>query len=117
MSTAPKSLDLRLTVINFLQEGHTTIIAAKIFNLHVNTIRRWASRFRKTGSVAPKKMLGSKSRIDIKEFEEFVTKNPELNLEQISKVFNLSISGVHYYMKKIDFVYKKKLFAWKNKIN
>lgn len=49
------SMDLRERVITAWQKGQTQAWIADTFELSVSTIKRYISRFRQTGSVAPTK--------------------------------------------------------------
>ncbi|BFD46048.1 MAG: hypothetical protein DMENIID0002_06940 [Rickettsia endosymbiont of Sergentomyia squamirostris] len=114
MSTSPYSQDLREKVINYIEKGNSQKSAAKIFDIHKNTISRWNVRKKKEGTVLAKARLGFKSKVDKKALEHFVTNNPNSKLQDIGKNFGITGSQVANILKKLGFSYKKKpLATWK----
>ena len=108
MSTSPKSTDMRLLAIKYLEEGKTAVFVSKLLNIHPNTARSWYSRFKKTGNTEAKKRPGAKPKVNKEELKEFVSKNPDLILIQIAAKFKVSKSAIHYNLQKLKFRYKKK---------
>jgi transposase len=122
MTTSPYSQDLRDKVIIYLRQGNSQKSASKTFSLHISTVTRWYSRYRKEGTCEARKRPGAKSKIDSSELSSYVSSNPSLRLEDLSKKFGISIWGIRYWLKKLGFNYKKKVFytrkqAWKSKKN
>ncbi len=111
MSTSPYSMDLREKVIKFLESENTQVSAAKTFSLNLSTVKEWHSRYKKEGNYAPRKRLGKKSRLDKEIFGKYISENPNVKLYDLSKKFGLSISGIHYWLTKLRFSYKKKALA------
>ncbi|WP_341749959.1 IS630 transposase-related protein [Candidatus Tisiphia endosymbiont of Sialis lutaria] len=58
MSTSPYSKDLRKKVISYIEKGNSQRAAAKIFDIHKNTISRWNVRKRKEGTILAKARVG-----------------------------------------------------------
>jgi transposase len=110
MSTSPYSQDLREKVINYLIQGNRQTSASKTFSLHISTVTRWYTRYRKEGNCRARKRPGAKSKIDSLELSSYVTSNPSARLEDLSKKFGISIWGISYWLKKLGFNYKKKVF-------
>ncbi|WP_425364235.1 IS630 transposase-related protein [Candidatus Tisiphia endosymbiont of Hybos culiciformis] len=54
---SPYSEDLRKKVINYVARGNSQRSAAKIFDIHKNTISRWNVRKRKEGTILAKARL------------------------------------------------------------
>ena len=56
--TRPYSEDLRLSLVRFVEAGHSRHEAAGVFGVSVASAVRWVQRQRATGSVAAKRMGG-----------------------------------------------------------
>jgi transposase len=110
MSTSPYSVDLREKVINFIEDGNSQVLASKIFKISKAAINRWCVKYRSTGIITPKKRLGAKPSIDVFSFVKYVQENANLTSEEIGKHFGMSASGSRYWLKKLGYSYKKKLF-------
>jgi transposase len=108
MSTSPYSFDLRMKVIEFLEAGNSQRKAAEIFNISKTTVTSWYTRYKKEGSVAARKRLGAKPRVDSTKFIEYVNNTPNIIIDDIAKEFSVSKSGAYYWLKKLEFTYKKK---------
>lgn len=109
MSTSPYSEDLRKKVINYIEKGNSQRAAAKIFDIHKNTISRWKVRKRKEGTILAKARVGFKSKVDKQKLEEFVKSNPNVKLRDIGKEFGITGSQAGRILKKLGFSYKKNL--------
>lgn len=114
MSTSPYSIDLRERVIKFIEAGKSQTKTAATFNLHAATVARWYKRYKQEGHYRARKRLGARSKIDKKLFEAYIHQHSDVKIKELSKEFNLSIGGVHYWLKKLGYSYKKKpLPIWK----
>lgn len=114
MSTSPYSQDLREKVINYIEKGNSQRSAAKIFDIHENTISRWKVRKKKEGTILAKVRLGFKSKVDKQQLEEFVKNNSNITLKDIGKKFGITGTQVGRILKKLGYSYKKKPLAiWK----
>ncbi|WP_417904510.1 helix-turn-helix domain-containing protein [Candidatus Tisiphia endosymbiont of Micropterix aruncella] len=109
MSTSPYSQDLREKVINYIEKGNSQISAAKIFDIHKNTINRWKVRKKKEGTILAKARLGFKSKVDKQQLEEFVKNNSNITLKDIGKKFGITGTQVGRILKKLGYSYKKNL--------
>ena len=80
------SNDLRVRVIQVVEDGATARAAARQFVIGDATAIRWVKRFRETGSVAAKSIKGQ-SRSPLKKHEEWlldlVRREADLTLEEI----------------------------------
>ncbi|MFP3018450.1 MAG: IS630 transposase-related protein, partial [Candidatus Tisiphia sp.] len=104
--------DLRKEVINYIEKSNSQRAAAKIFDIHKNTIRN--VRKRKEGTILAKARVGFKSKVDKQKLTEFVENNPNMRLQDIGKEFGIARSQTGRILKKLGFSYKKKpLATWK----
>lgn len=110
------SLDLRQKVIRFVQDGNTQIAASKVFNLSKTTVNAWCLRYKNEGHCCARKHLGAAPRIDKESFIKHVTENPNATSEDIAGKFGISASGARYWLRRVGFSYKKKLFPTWNLI-
>lgn len=102
------SIDLRKRVISFIEEGNSQQSATKVFKLNKATVNRWWLRYQKEGHVNPRKNLGSKPKIDQFLLIKYIGGNPDFNLSDISKLFNVSKASAYNHLRKLGFSYKKK---------
>jgi transposase len=111
MTTSPYSKDLRNKVMNYLKKGKSQKEASEVFGIHVNTISRWYTRYRKEGNCLARVRLGPKARVDYKEVELFVKNNPDSKLADIGNKFGISGWHASRILKKMGYSYKKKTLA------
>ncbi|WP_425362624.1 helix-turn-helix domain-containing protein [Candidatus Tisiphia endosymbiont of Hybos culiciformis] len=109
MSTSPYSEDLRKKVINYVARDNSQRSAAKIFDIHKNTISRWNVRKRKEGTILAKARLGFKSKVDKQKLADFVENNSNMRLQDIGKEFGIARSQTGRILKELGFSYKKNL--------
>lgn len=96
-------LDLRLKVMNFIKNGGSPTKASKIFNIGRATIYRWLER----EDLAPTKIENRQRKINVKELEEDVKKNPDTPLKERAKKFNVTSASLCYRFKKMKITRKK----------
>ena len=114
MTTSPYSQDLRIRVLKYLKSGGSQREAAKLFKLSPTTVNLWNVRYKKEGHCLPRKRPGAKPRVDKEEFMAYVKSNPHLQAEDIGRHFGLSAAGALYWLRKLNFKYKKKpLPTWR----
>ncbi|WP_341750037.1 IS630 transposase-related protein [Candidatus Tisiphia endosymbiont of Sialis lutaria] len=109
MSTSPYSKDLRKKVISYIEKVNSQRAAAKIFDIHKNTISRWNIRKRKEGTILAKARVGFKSKVDKQKLANFVKNNPNMRLQDIGKEFGIARSQTGRILKQLGFSYKKNL--------
>jgi len=89
------SKDLRVRVIQAVEDGETARGAARHFVIGNSTAIRWAKRWRETGSVEARSVKGQ-SRSPLKKHEEWlldlVRREPDLTLEESSFACSMSVS-------------------------
>ena len=107
MSTSPYSVDLRRKVIKYLEEGHSQDSAAKVFSIHKNTVSRWWLRYKKLGILEPKARPGAKRKVDVGALELYVRNNADVRLKDIALKFSISTCRAHFWLKQLNFSYKK----------
>lgn len=82
------SHDLRVRVIQVVENGAAARAAARQFVIGDSTAIRWVKRWRETGSVEAKSIKG-RSRSPLKRHEEWmlelVRREPDLTLEEIQR--------------------------------
>lgn len=82
------SNDLRIRVIQVVENGAAARAAARQFVIGDSTAVRWVKRWRETGSVEAKSIKGQ-SRSPLKRHEEWllelVRREPDLTLEEIQR--------------------------------
>lgn len=106
------SLDSRQKVINFIEAGGSITKAAQIFKVGRSSIYRWLDR----EDLAPTKVENRKKKVDIKELEEDVKKNPDIPLKERAQKFGVTSASLCYRFKKMKITRKKNNFAIKKEI-
>jgi len=97
------SLDLRETVLSYINNGGSKVEAARLFNISRNTLYRWLGM----DDLLPK-VHGSRNRkIDKAALRKHVEEYPDLYLHERAEVFKVSLSAVHYALKKMGIVKKR----------
>ncbi|BFM38218.1 putative transposase [ISY508b: 1877114 - 1878081] [Synechocystis sp. LKSZ1] len=97
------SLDLRQKVINFIEAGGSITKASRIFQVGKSSIYRWLDR----EELAPTKVEHRKRKVDIKELEEDVKKNPDTPLKERAQKFGVTSASLCYRFKKMKITQKK----------
>ena len=114
MSTKTYSTDLRKRVVKSLEFGLSCTQTADRFFISVRTVRRWWAHYKETGHVEPKYRGNYRSsKIKEEELKNLVFGNQNLTLKQIGEVFQVHASTVGRRMKKVELVYKKKTFHYR----
>ncbi len=108
MSTSPYSLDLRKRVVEFIKASNSQTSAAAIFKLNPSTISRWWLRYTKEGHYEARVRIGRKPRIDLEALKSYIESNPNFQTADMGKHFGMSGSGAFYWLRKLNFSYKKK---------
>jgi transposase len=102
------SKDLRVRVIQYIEEGNTQLKASKLFKVSKSAVNRWWKRYQEEGSFEARRKIGSKGKIDQKELEQYVRKHPDETLAQIAANFKVTGVAIWRRLKKLGFSYKKK---------
>lgn len=97
------SLDLRQRTLRFIEDGGSITKASKMFKVSRSTIYRWLDR----EDLAPTKVEYRKKKVDIKELEKDVEKNPDLSLKERAKKFGVTPASLCYRFKKMKITQKK----------
>lgn len=106
------SIDLRTRVISYVESGGSRKSAGKLFSIGERTVRRWISLQADTKSLEPKPHGGGyPPKIDLKVLKDYVNSNADTTLAELGEKFSVSVPCIWRALKKIDYVYKKKLFC------
>jgi len=109
------SQDLRERVVGSVGGGESCHEAAAAFEVSVSSAIRWVAQFRRTGSVAAKRMGGRRSPLDAHKdwLLELIAGEPDLTLEEIrgrlrARGISVSASSVWRFFERHDITFKKK---------
>lgn len=111
---ASYSYDLRVKVMQAIDEGMRKSEASRIFKISRNTIRLWEQRREQTGDYQAKegyqKGYGSKIK-DLDKFKEFARKHGSQTQAEMAQAWSGAISGrtIGKALKKIGFTRKKRV--------
>ncbi len=104
------SLDLRKRVFALLVEGKSKLFIEENLGEATKTILKWQKRYEATGlmdKMIPK--LTRPRKVDYKEVQKFVEKNPDKTLREIGDKFGVKDTAILYIIKKLNMTYKKTL--------
>jgi transposase len=109
------SQDLRERVVRSVEGGGSCHEAAAVFEVSVSSAIRWVAQFRRTGSVAAKRMGGRRSPLDAHKdwLLELIAGEPDLTLEEIrgrlrARGISASASSVWRFFERHGVTFKKK---------
>lgn len=108
MSTKAYSTDLRTRVINYIKSGNSQREASRLFSISKSAVNRWWKCYKEEKSFSAKPKLGSKSKVNAKTLETFVTQNSCKTLKEIGLNFGLGKSTIQKRLQDLGFRYKKK---------
>ena len=97
-------------MIEYLDAGNGYSEASQLFKISVSAIGRWYRKYKQEGSYLPKRRGGSKKRIDLEKLEEYVKENKDMTLKKAAQEFGVSIFTISYWLKRLGYSYKKKIF-------
>lgn len=112
---SPYSIDLRVRVVESVQNGMSYDEVSEVFQLGTASIKRWVYQFRNTGNIAPKtgyQKGHSHKIIDDISFIKLVTENPSMTSSEIAQILgNVSPTTVRKKLRKLEFSRKKNLLV------
>lgn len=105
------SNDLRERVIKKYLDGMTKKDIVNIFAIGMDTLNRWIRKYKKTGSIEPKKQEKFRRRkFSDEELLDAVNKKPSSRLGEMAKIFSVSHQAVSDRLKLLGVTRKKKTF-------
>jgi len=103
------SVDLRVRVIDYIDNGHSVPETANIFQVSINTVRNWLRLKDETGDVFCRAYTGgAKLKVSQDEFENYVNSHPNQTLKEMGEHFGLSHVWAADNLKRYGYVNKKK---------
>jgi transposase len=106
--TKSYSNDLRLRVIEYLNEGGKYHSASIVFKISISAIGRWYRKYKKEGICTAKNRGGSKRKINLERLKQYVESNENMTLKEASVTFKVSTCTISFWLKKLGYSYKKK---------
>lgn len=101
------SLDLRIRVIDYLENGGSVTKAAKLFQVGRASIYRWLNR----ETLESTKVKRRSRKLDWSDLKKDVEKNPERRLIDRAKQFGVRPSAISYALKIMKMTRKKNSFV------
>jgi transposase len=71
MNRKEYSVDLRERVVSYIKDGNNQRQACELFKVSKSSVNRWWLRYKEEGSIAPRKRLGSKGKVDSEELRKY----------------------------------------------
>ena len=102
------SLDLREKVVAYVQEGHSKIETAKVFNIDRSTVSRWINLVKENKSLKPVPTPRSPHKLPLDKLEAYVKEHPDAFLYEIAKALDSKKTTVFYALRKLGYKLKKK---------
>ena len=109
------SQDLRIKVINYINEGNSKFEACKIFKIGRYNIYRWIRQQKLTGNLKQKEVTRQARKVHYQKLQEIIEKYPDKTLKELGKIFNMSASGIGYALEKLNITFKKKTNLYKER--
>jgi putative transposase len=97
------SVDLRMRVLNFIENGGSIVKAAQLYGVALATIYRWRHR----EDINPTKVKRRKRKLDWEALKRDVEANPEATLLERAKKFGVRQNAIFYALKQLKITRKK----------
>jgi len=108
------SLDLRERVIDNIRSGSNQRTTSKLFRVSTSTVSLWWKRYQKEGHIKPRKLVGSKGKIDTEILIKMIEEDGDKTLAKMGRICKVSSSAISQKLRKLGYSYKKKrLPMWK----
>ena len=101
------SLDLRISVINYIEKGGSVLKAAQLFQVGRASIYRWLNR----ETLAATKVERRHRKLDWSALRKDIVENPEARLIDRAKKFGVRPSAISYALKQMKITRKKNNFV------
>ena len=101
------SLDLRIRVIDYVENGGSVVKAAKLFRVGRASIYRWLNR----ETLAATKVTRRNRKLDWAALRKDVAENPEARLIDRARKFKVRPSAISYALKQMKITRKKNSFV------
>lgn len=105
----PYSIDLRIRVLEYIEETKDKAKASKLFQVSMSTIYRWIARKAETGNLNPSPKKAYKKKIEDQKLIAYVEQHPDHFLSEIAAHFGTTLQAVFYALKRLKITRKKKL--------
>lgn len=97
------SIDLRESVISYINNGGSKVDAARIFNISRNTLYRWLSM----DDLRPKAHGERRRKIDKTALKAHAEEFPDMYLRERAAIFGVHTSSMGRMLKKLNIVKKR----------
>ena len=109
-------IELRERLVGYVENGGTLVSASQIFQVSVDTIRRWLKLKKERGSLECRPYLGgARPKISKEDFCAYVESHPDLTLAEYGAHFGFTKDGAFYNMKKYGYRNKKNTYVRRTK--
>lgn len=102
------STDLRGTVLNFIDAGHSIKEACKLFTVSRSSIQRWRLKLSGGGHLGSKSRIKSPYKVDSAALCAYISEHPDAYLNEIATHFNVTDSGISKALSRLKITRKKK---------
>jgi transposase len=102
------SIDLRESVIAFIENGGSKIAASRLFQVSCRTVFMWIQNKKERGNLKVKTRDSKPYKIDETALIAYVKKNPDHYLKQIAKHFHVTAPAIFFALKRLKITLKKK---------
>lgn len=112
----PYSEDLRHSVVQAIESGHSYEEVAELYGVSVSSVSRFLTRWRRTGSVSPEKFGGHKGYA-LEQFGDRITRwvvaRPDITLAELQarlakEEVVVSQTSIFRFLRHLGFTFKKK---------
>lgn len=109
------SLDLRKKALEYLNKGNSKKVTALTFGVTTRSLTNWDKR-EKEGKLAAKKRKKGSYKFKDHALKEYIQKNSDAYLREISEHFKTTAQAIFYACKRLKITLKKRHFSTKKEM-
>ena len=99
-------IQIKNKALELISKGKKTTQLSKIFEINLRTIQRWVKN--KKDGIKTERIKQTRSRkINKDELFDYVGKNPDKTLKELSEIFKIHESCIFRHLKNANFTFKK----------
>lgn len=97
----------RQRAMEYWAEGHSKRETAVVFKVNPDTLQKWKTQLKESGSLEPKTRRETWRKIDPVRLKKHVEKHPDAYLKEIAEEFSCSPVAILYALRRLKITRKK----------
>ena len=98
----------RRRTLEYRQKGHSLAQTSEVFNVAINTIRKWEKQLETEGHLRKHTFIRSFKKIDPEKLRAFVKEHPDAYLREIAEAFKCCQTAIRKALKRLQITRKKR---------